>query len=233
MFNKSRSIDLQVASVNFSRQLTLSVGESRWVSLPCGSELQQQFVTANSAVRISSSVEISVVSFNRCHATGDGTVVSPTGELGTDYVVFTPSGGMSYMDRLLAVVNDNSHNQITILPGANMLLRGGTRWRRGKAVTITLAPYAPYLVRSHKTLTGTRIQSRQPVAVLADHQCLSLGSKCEHVYKQLPPVASLGKEYMVPTTGSCQAKNWAVIVAAEDNTEVTLHKGQYSIKQLS
>ncbi|XP_051263188.1 IgGFc-binding protein isoform X2 [Dicentrarchus labrax] len=225
------SVHIQVASVDFSRQLTLSAGESRWVSLPCGSELQQQFVTPNSAVRISSSAEISVVSFNRRHATGDGTVVSPTAELGTDYFVFTPSGSIKYMDRLLAIVNGNSYNQITILPGADVLLRGGSRWQRGKAVTVILAPYASYLVRSHKTLTGMRIQSQNPVAVLAGHQCLSLGLKCEHVYEQLPPLASLGKEYMVPTTSNCKAINWAVIVATEDNTEVTLHKGKLLNKQ--
>ncbi|XP_035527995.1 IgGFc-binding protein-like [Morone saxatilis] len=225
------SVHIQVASVDFSRQLTLSAGESRWVSLPCGSELQEQFVTPNSAVRISSSAEISVVSFNRRHATGDGTVVSPTAELGTDYFVFTPSGSIKHMDRLLAIVNGNSYNQITILPGADLYLRGGSRWQRGKAVTFILAPYESYLVRSHTTLTGMRIQSQNPVAVLAGHQCLSLGSKCEHVYEQLPPLASLGKEYMVPTTSNCKATNWAVIVATEDNTEVTLHKGKLLSKQ--
>ncbi|XP_040900961.1 IgGFc-binding protein-like [Toxotes jaculatrix] len=225
------SVNIQVGSVDFRSQLTLSAGESRWVSLPCGSELQDQFVSENSAVRISSSAEISVVSFNRRHATGDGTVVSPKEQLGTEYFVYTPEGGIKSMDKLLAIVNGNSHNQITIIPGADVLLRGQNRWQRGKAVTFTLAPYASYLVRSHTTLTGTRIRSQQPVAVLAGHQCLTLGVKCEHVYEQLPPVASLGKQYMVPTTGTCKTTNWAVIVAAEDNTEVTLHKGVHSQKQ--
>ncbi|XP_070767732.1 IgGFc-binding protein-like [Enoplosus armatus] len=223
------NVHIQVTSVDFSTRLTLKAGESRWVSLPRGSELRQQFVTANSAVRISSSAEISVVAFNLCFATGDGTVVSPMGELGTDYFVYTP-GGRTNLDRLAAIVNGKSHNQVTITPGADLKLRGGSRWRRGKAVTISLAPYASYLLRSHSTLTGTRIQSQQPVAVLAGHQCLTLGYKCEHVYEQLPPVRSLSKEYIVPKT-RCGAKTWAIIVAAEDNTEVTLHKGQHPEKQ--
>ncbi|TDH12248.1 hypothetical protein EPR50_G00069860 [Perca flavescens] len=225
------NVNIQVDSVSFSSRQTLSAGESRWVSLPCGSELKEQFVTANSAVRISSSTAISVVSFNQLSNTGDGAVVSPTEELGTDYFVYTPTGGVSNMDSLLAIVNGNSQNQITILPGGDVALRGGSRWQRGTAVTINLAPYASYLVRSHTTLTGTRIRSQQPVAVLAGHQCLSLGYACEHVYEQLPHVASLGKEYMVPWTGSSKATNWAVIVAAEDNTEVTLHKDRNLEKQ--
>uniref|UniRef100_A0A4W6EU93 VWFD domain-containing protein n=1 Tax=Lates calcarifer TaxID=8187 RepID=A0A4W6EU93_LATCA len=213
----------------YSRQLTLSAGQSRWVSLPCGSELHKLFVTENSAVRISSSTEISVVSFNRRFATGDGAVVSPKELLGTNYFVYTPSGGPGCMDKLFAIVNDNSYNKITIIPSATVKLRGSVVWKRGKAVTITLAPYASYLVRSHATLTGTQIQSQHPVAVLAGHQCLSMGFKCEHVYEQLPPVARLGKHYLVPMTGSCRTSNWAVIVAAEDNTVVTLHKGKHKV----
>ncbi|KAF3840367.1 hypothetical protein F7725_019084 [Dissostichus mawsoni] len=146
----------------------------------------------------------------------------PTEELGTDYFVFTPSGGKSYMDKLVAIVNGKSQNRITILPGADVSLRGWNKWKRGKAMTIQLAPYASYLLRGRTTFTGTRIQSQKPVAVLAGHQCLSMGQLCEHVYEQLPPVHSLGKDYMVPKTGSKKTKNQAVIVAVEDNTELTL-----------
>lgn len=219
--------------MEFSKRLTLAAGESRWVSLPCQSELQKQFVTENSAVRISSSTAISVVSFNRRKYTGDGGVVYPTQELGTEYFVYTPSGGPKAYDKLLAIVNGKSQNQITIVPGAHVSLRGGSKWKRGKAVTVNLAPYASYLVRSHSSLSGMRIRSQQPVAVLTGHQCLSLGGKCEHVYEQLPAMASLGKEYLVPRVSSCKASNWAVIVAAEDNTVVTMLTGRHQKKQLS
>ncbi|XP_034384908.1 IgGFc-binding protein-like isoform X1 [Cyclopterus lumpus] len=225
------NVHIQVSSVKFNKQLKLSAGETLQVSLPWESKLKKPWVTANSAVRISSSADISVVSFNRRFATGDGAVVSPTKELGTDYFVFTPSAGRTGMDSLFAIVNGNKQNRITIIPDANVVLRGRERWSRGKGVTIILAPYASYLVRSKNTLTGTRIQSQHPVAVLAGHQCLSLGGRCEHVYEQLPTVARLGQEYMVPRTGSCWATNWAVIVAVEDNTHVTLHRGLRSSQQ--
>ncbi|XP_071061876.1 IgGFc-binding protein-like [Pseudochaenichthys georgianus] len=216
------TITIKVSSLGFSRTLRLSAGQSRWVPLPHGSELQKQFVNEKSAVQISSTAAISVVSFNRRFASGDGAVVSPTEQLGTDYFVFTPSGGHSSMDKLVAIVNGKSQNRITILPRADVSLRN-VRWTRGKAMTIRLAPYASYLLRGRTTLTGTRIQSQTPVAVLAGHQCLSMGGRCDHVYEQLPPVHSLGKEYMVPKTGREKTTNQAVIVAVEDNTELTLH----------
>ncbi|XP_077455262.1 IgGFc-binding protein-like [Stigmatopora argus] len=225
--DSSANVEIQVASVDFFIRLTLSAGESRWVSLPVGAELQNPCVSEKSAVRITSSAEISVVSFNRRQRTGDGTVVPPVAALGTDYVVFTPRGGQKSMDKLLAIVNGNSSNQVTILPNTDVLLRGQRRWKSGKPVTFTLAPYASYLVRSRKSWTGL-IRSKLHVAVVAGHQCLAMGSGCEHVYEQLPTVTNLGKSYMVPRTGSCKATNWAVIVAAEDNTELTLHNGHRS-----
>ncbi|KAK1896268.1 IgGFc-binding protein [Dissostichus eleginoides] len=210
------TITIKVSSLRFSRKLSLSAGQSQWVSLPCGSELQKQFVNENSAVQISSTAAISVVSFNRRFATGDGAVVSPTEELGTDYFVFTPSGGKSGMDKLVAIVNGKSQNRITILPGADVSLRGGNKWKRGKAMTIQLAPYASYLLRGRTTLTGTRIQSQKPVAVLAGHQCLSMVRFCEHVYEQLPPVHSLGKDYMVPKPAARRPKTRQKLAKAGD-----------------
>ncbi|KAK5862889.1 hypothetical protein PBY51_018240 [Eleginops maclovinus] len=218
------TVTIKVCSVKFYRRLRLSAGQSQRVSLPCGSELKKQFVNENSAVQISSTAAISVVSFNQQFASGDGTVVSPTKELGTDYFVFTPSGSISSMDKLVAIVNGNSKNRIIILPAADVSLRGGCKWKCGKARIIRLAPYASYLLRGHTTLTGTRIRSQNPVAVLAGHQCLAMGYTCEHVYEQLPPVHRLGKDYMVPWTGSCKTKNQAVVVATKDNTELTWHK---------
>ena len=217
--------------MGFSKQLTLPARTSIWISLPKKSQLEELFENENSAVRISSSANISVVSFNRAYLTGDSTVVSPKEELGTNYVVYTPTGDGKTKDKLFAIVNGDSLNKITIIPGADVSFGFWNSWTKNKAVIITLKPYASYLVRSGTSLTGTQIQSQQPVAVLAGNQCLRKGRKCDHVYEQLPPVARLGKEYVVPMSSS-KATNWAVIVAAEDNTKVTVRKGKRSVEKL-
>jgi len=219
-----------VGSLKFSTQLTLSPGETRWVSVPSGAELYRPLHHPNSAVHISSSADISVVAFNRRDNTGDGAVVTPTDHLGIRYVVFTPSQGP--LDKLLAIVNGDSHNQVTLMPATTARVKAAGKWQRGKRVSVDLKPYETYLVRSRDTLTGTQVTSRQPVAVFAGHQCVSIGSTCDHLYKQLPPLSQLGTEYMVPTTLGYGAKSWAYIVAAEDNTEVTVYKGKGSKKRL-
>uniref|UniRef100_UPI0037E7E52E IgGFc-binding protein-like n=1 Tax=Semicossyphus pulcher TaxID=241346 RepID=UPI0037E7E52E len=217
-------VHIQVSSLKFSKQLTLPAGQTKWVSIPCEAELRKKFIHLNSAVQISSTAEISVVSFNRRFATGDGSVVFPNRELGTDHYVYTPSDG-NRMDSLVAVVNGDSVNEITIVPAKDTELRGA-KWKKGKAVAVTLKPFASYLIRGRKSLSGIRIQSQKPVAVLVGHQCLTLGAKCEHVYEQIPPVANLGNEYMVPMTAGSKATTKAVIVASEDDTEMTLNTGK-------
>ena len=143
--------------------------------------------------------------------------------------MFTPAGRRY---KQLAVVNGNSHNQVTFLPTANVKVKGAGHWKRGKEVSIALKPYETYLVKSKRTLTGTQIHSQRPVAVFSGHQCLALYKTCDHVYKQMPPLSQLGKEYMVPTTVSVRAKSTAFIIASEDNTEVTLYRGKGTEKRL-
>lgn len=184
----------------------------------------------HSAVHITSTADISVVAFNHRPNTGDGAVITPTDQLGVSYVVCTPSRGP--LDKLLAVVNGNIRNKVTFLPATNFRAKSLGRWKRGKEVTIDLKPYETYLIRSRQTMTGMQIKSQKPVAVFSGHQCLSLYSRCDHVYKQLPPVSQLGEEYLVPTTMHKLAKSWAVIVATEDNTQVTLYKGKGTQKRL-
>ncbi|XP_029360767.1 IgGFc-binding protein-like [Echeneis naucrates] len=213
----SANVLIKVGSLGFSKQLMLSAGETRRLFLPPRAMLTRDY-EKNSAVRISSSADIAVVSFNQKFATGDGSVVLPMQELGTDYFVYTPRWKGK---KLSAIVNGNDINLITITPVANGLVNN-KRWSRGRPVTIILKPYASLLIRNNNDLTGTRIRSQNPVAVLAGHMCLSLVRTCEHVYEQLPPVANLGKEYLVPMTGMTKATSFAVIVATVDNTDVVL-----------
>ncbi|KAK0155591.1 IgGFc-binding protein [Merluccius polli] len=217
-------VHIEVGSLKFSSKLKLSPWETRWVTVPSKAAPTQAGHHPDSAVHISSTHDISVVAFNHRSHTGDGTVVTPTDQLGVNYIVFTPAGGS--LHKLLAVVNGNSHNQVTFLPAANIKVKGAGHWKRGKGVSIALKPYETYLVRSKNTLTGTQIHSQQPVAVFSGHRCLALYKKCDHLYKQMPPLSQLGKEYMVPTTTSVHAKSTAFIIASEDNTEVTLYRGK-------
>ena len=94
-------IILQAPLAGFRRTINLSPNQHMWVQLPNGAQLFRNGGKTNSAVRISSSEDIAVVSFNSGYKTGDGTVVHPVYEQGVDYVVFTPPFGP--LDKVVAV----------------------------------------------------------------------------------------------------------------------------------
>ncbi|XP_059921972.1 IgGFc-binding protein-like [Gadus macrocephalus] len=217
---------IEVGSLKFSKELTLSPGETRWVSVPPEAQLQQPLNPPHSAVHISSTAHISVVAFNRQSFTSDGAVITPTDQLGVEYRVFTPAGGP--LEKELAVVNGNSPNKVTFRPTQNVQAKGLGLWNGGRETTIALKPYQTFLVQSLSTLTGMQIKSQKPMAVFSGHRCY--GSPCDHLYKQLPPVSQLGTEYMVPPGMKSPAQSWVSIVTTEDNTEVSVDNGKVTAK---
>ena len=74
------------------------------------------------------------------------------------------------------------------------------------------------------------IKSQKPLAVFFGHKCY--GAPCDHLYKQLPPVSQLSKEYMVPPGMKSPAESWVEVVATEDNTEVSVDNGKVTAKRL-
>ncbi|CAJ1061894.1 IgGFc-binding protein-like [Xyrichtys novacula] len=217
-------VNIQVASLSFSKTLTVRAGKTKWLSLPKGAELKKQFINSGAAVRISSSAKITAVTFNRRAATGEGAAVSPLEHLGTNHILYVPSDKTIY-DGLVAIVNGDSENEITIVPPRDVKLRGMITWNQGEEVRFTMKPFDTYLIKARSCMTGTQITSQKPVAVLTGHQCLKIGGKCDHVYEQLPPVFRMGKEYIIPSVGRPKAKTWGLIVASEDNTVLTLSNG--------
>lgn len=220
-----------MASLDFHKKVTLSPGQPQKISLPPKAELRKQFINKGSAIRITSSAPISVISLNRRTNTGDGAVVSPVEDLGTDYVVYTPAH--KKYNSLVGIVNGDSQNTITITPSKDLALIDRVDWKKGEKVTVTLGPHDTYLIRSRGCLTGTGVQSQKPVAVLVGHQCLNMGLKCDHVYEQIPPKTKWGKEYVVSAAGGSAAINNVVIVTGEDDTTLTISSGTKTAKQLS
>ena len=82
-------------------------------------------------------------------------------------------------------------------------------------------------------LTGTRVRSSAPVAVFAGHDCALVPFDrfaCDHVEEQIPPVETLGAQYVVSRARPVQLgrsaahpegePTWVRVVAAYDDTEV-------------
>lgn len=224
--SSSAAVTVEIMGLKYKKSLTIQKGSTEYVTLPDTAEISADGVS-DKTVLITSNNDISVVSSHIKPYTGDLSVVLPNFQLGKSYVAFTPEGGP--LNKIVAIVNGKENNAIDILPYSNLQLKSMIRLQQGVKMTIKLAPYQVYLLRSDKTLTGTRIESQLPVAVLGGHECLSLVGTCEHVYEQLMPIDLLSDEYLVPTMHPLLiGQDTLHVVATEDNTDVTVYHGPFT-----
>ncbi|XP_045081914.1 LOW QUALITY PROTEIN: IgGFc-binding protein-like [Coregonus clupeaformis] len=220
-------VQIQVNAIGFSTSVKIEKQNTKWIAIPGNAEIGGPGASTKT-VQVTSNSDISVVAFNYKFSTGDSSVVFPTDQLGTDYVVFTPKEGPSNMHKLVSIVNGKEPNKITIIPFSNMDLSGMDSWKQRQAVIFTMDPYQVYLYQSYTTFTGTRVKAKHTVAVLGGHECVADGGRCNHVYEQLLPVQSLSTNYLVPSMHMTHSTDFVNIVASEDNTLVKIFEGKVS-----
>ncbi|XP_069040704.1 IgGFc-binding protein-like [Lepisosteus oculatus] len=222
-YRSKATVKVEVQALGFSKTVTVNKGATEHVVLPNAAELQGTGYCTKT-VRVTSDYEVSVVAYNTKTSTGDSAVVYPTLQLGREYVIFTPNTGLSDMDKMAVVINGKDANQVEIIPREQITING-VGYKPGSKITVSLAPYQLYQLKSRCTLTGTRVKAQQPVAVLAGHQCSVRAQYCNHVYEQLVPVDRFSTRFLVPPMNALPSKDLVHVVAAEDKTLVRIGKG--------
>lgn len=204
---------VNVWSPDFSKRVAVPKGKTVTTELPRAG-------STNKMVRITSDTDVTVVSSKLSSANRDGSVILPTSQLGTDYVVFTPRPNFSAGSAAhVTIVNGDKANKVKILPSRR--IKGTKKWKNNKQITLKLMPNEVYQLKSSRTLTGTTIKSTHPVAVLAGTNCVSYFQGCADVFEQLIPVQRLSNYYLVPTMRKKDRKDKVYVVAHDDNTLVS------------
>ncbi|XP_076869232.1 IgGFc-binding protein isoform X2 [Brachyhypopomus gauderio] len=216
------TVSVEVKGLQYKESLRIEKRATKWITIPENSEISEDG-TSTKTVLVTSDADITVVSSNFKPFSGDSSVIFPTSQLGKSHIVFTPDGGP--MQKIVAIINGKEANAIDILPYSDVTLTNKKQLKQGVKTTVRLSPYEVYLLRSEETFSGTRLESRVPLAVLSGHQCLSIDDTCEHVYEQLVPIESLSDEYLVPAMHLIIGKDTAHMLAVEDETNVTIFHG--------
>ncbi|TRZ01517.1 hypothetical protein DNTS_001917, partial [Danionella cerebrum] len=216
-FDAPATVKIEINAVRYSEKVDIGKGETKRIVLPSNAEIDNEEISKKT-VYISSTADISVVSANLKDYTGDSSVIFPISQLGTSYIAFTPDTGPVQFQKLVAIINGNYMNKIEIVSNSRSILKAIF----GRNKIINLAPYEVYQLRSGDTLSGTKITSTSPVAVLAGHQCSMVVGTCEHVFEQLVPVERLSNEYLIPAMHLSSSQDTAYVVAPEDNTIVSV-----------
>ncbi|XP_068180237.1 IgGFc-binding protein [Antennarius striatus] len=215
-------VTVQVPPLKFRKEKTLNVGERVIIDLPKEVELSGSKKSPNT-VHIEASADVSVSSLNFKKFTADNSLVYPTSEWGTEYFILTPTSGPFSTCGEFAVTNGKERNNVEIFPKGIIKFQGSI-YGNHKKLVIALEPYESVQIQSHYDLSGTRITSQLPVAVLTGHSCTWRFSKCNHVYEQLLPVGKWGSKFMVPPL-SFQTKYDLVFIIASQPTQVNVRNG--------
>ncbi|XP_061111392.1 IgGFc-binding protein-like [Conger conger] len=190
------NVRLEVKGIRYTKNVLVKKRSTVRVPIPSKAEIWNPG-SSGKTLQISSDADISVVAFNYKPSTGDSSIVFPTTELDTKYMIYTPETVSNKHDKLVAIINGDHKNTVNLLPYRDMKVKGMARWKKGVKVTIKMAPYEVYQLRSRVSLTGTEIKASRPVAVLAGHQCAKAGIFCSHLFQQLLPVQKLTTHWLL------------------------------------
>lgn len=213
---------VQVPPLNFKQEKILKAGERAIISLPTGVEMYGSQKSPNT-VHIEASADVTVTSFNYKLYTADTSVVYPVTEWGTEYFIFTPAGTPWGSYKEFSVTNGKQSNKVDIFPTGPIRFQGRV-YESGSRMVIDLQPYESAQLQSEHELSGTRVASQHPVAVVTGHTCTWRFAKCNHVYEQLLPVSRWGSSFIVaPLT--FQKKFDSVFLQASQPTRATVQQG--------
>lgn len=147
-------------------------------------------------VVVEASQDVNVLSFNYKQDTADTSVVYPLQEWGTEYYIFTPPSYHWGTYKEFSITNHKEHNLAEVLLRASVKFQGNY-YPAGSKISIKLQPFESVQIQSKADLSGTKVLSKLPVAVSSGHSCAQKYTACNHVYEQLLPTRSWGKEFII------------------------------------
>ncbi|KAM4703004.1 IgGFc-binding protein [Rhinophrynus dorsalis] len=213
----STTVTVWMNNSNFKKVLAVNERSTLTVQIPPNAELPGVSKSCN-AIIITSDKDISVLSLNYKFQSADTSIIYPVQDLGTDYYVVTPLNGPPDGFKEFSVVSYEEPTNIDIYLKGDVTYQNRL-YKAGSKLTVLLESYNAIQLLSKDDLSGSRVVSQKPVAVLSGHTCTWKNTKCNHVYEQLKPVSSWETTFIVPPMSS-QTKTDTVYVVASQNTKV-------------
>jgi hypothetical protein len=207
--------------------LPLSMAEA--VSRDDQSPVPNDTIYRNRAVRVVADDPIVLYAINRITYTSDGILALPTSALGRDYVVASApdiaDGGIQRLPSQYVIVAPYDNTVVTIVNAFDT-----PNHRAGQALTVMMQKGDVYSAMSSGAmgdLTGTRITSTLPVAVLSGSNCTYLPNAqypaCDHIVEMLPPISTWGKVYNLVPFASRLKGDLIRVFAGEPDATISIN----------
>ncbi|XP_078691730.1 IgGFc-binding protein-like [Branchiostoma floridae x Branchiostoma belcheri] len=228
------SVVVDVPLVGFTEKVNVRFGEVATVELPRDGVEMLGSRKGRHAVHIQADNDIMVYGVFTERDSSDAYLGLPTDALGTEYLVpcntitrNRPEEGFVHIPSEFGVVGVYDNTSVTIVPKQRVLFEDRTYFAT-ETITTTLDRFETLQIQSSDDLTGSRIVSNKPVAVLSGNLFTSVGhpesvrGSGTHIVEMIPPVHGWGREFaLVPLKEREQGDVFRVL-AARDDTQVNL-----------
>ncbi|TFJ97611.1 avidin-like [Platysternon megacephalum] len=207
----------------FEEKIMVNQGEMVWVRLPesVGIKGSTKF---SKVVLVKADKDISVVSVSNKHVSPETTVLYPVSSLGKEHYIVTPSTESldSYPEFSVMTYQEPNSVEVHVKGKLHYLTQF---YSTGTKLEIKLLAFQGIQLQGIADLSGTRIVSEKPVAVLVGQVCFCNNTKCNHVFEQLLPVCSWGTTYIIPPL-PWQEVDERVYITASQSTTVLYQLGE-------
>ncbi len=233
---------IEIPGANWSQDFSVNANSTTMILVPTSLGMAQgSGIKANRGVHITSGANISVYALNSRALSADASVILPTPALGKTYYVASYVGTPPSLFSEFLIVSTENNTEVEITPVANTT----DGHLAGVPYRVALSAGQVMQVQSQSDLSGTKLTSAtgcKNFAAFSGNVWTNVGN-CgmaqDHLYEQLFPVNTWGKNYAVVPYLERNGGDIFKIIAEEDGTlvsilgatPVTLNKGK-SITQL-
>ena len=168
----------------------------------------------NKGIYIVTDVEVTVHGVNLQSSTSDGFLPIPLEIWLLEFFVIAYVPAYSEHPSQFSVVATDADTSVEIF------LKNGT------SVSVMLSLHQTYTIISTLDLTGTYVKSNKPIGMYSGVNCANVPVSvraCDHLAVAVPPVASLGSEFLVtPIAGRATNVGYIIrIIASKNDTEIS------------
>lgn len=173
-------------------------------------------------VFIEASKDISVFAGTSGGSSVGTSLVLPVHQLDRVYHVVTPNITTKGFKEFAIVAQETATEVDIYLKGDVLFNRQA--YPAGSKLSVNLEAFQALQLQSSDDLSGTRIESKEPVAVFSGHSCVMKDNACNQVFEQLLPTSSWGTFFIVPVL-PFQNRDGTLYVTASQNTYLKYRHG--------
>ncbi|XP_060073117.1 uncharacterized protein LOC132552935 [Ylistrum balloti] len=219
---------IQIATSDNSTSIDIS-GSAKQIDLDSNLLLVENGKSSRGVI-VTSNSTMSATAFNSyscCSA--EGYAALSIENLDNVYIVGTPNpntGSYSQYGSQFAVGAPYDNTIVNITLSTPGVFVQGQYYRKDDTITVVLNKLDTFYIENtsdDQELTGTRIVSNKPVAVVSGNICLEYNG-CNHVVEYLPPVSKWGSKFIVPPFKGSNS-GYIRIIASYNNTSVIVLSG--------